>query len=49
MERYGIPYMGSKNLIAEWVVGNLPAGGTLYDLFAGGCAVTHRALLSGKF
>ena len=47
--RYGVPYRGSKNKIAQWVVSNLPAGDTLIDLFAGGCAVTHAALLSGKW
>lgn len=47
--RYGLPYRGSKSTIAEWVVDVLPASHTLVDLFAGGCAVTHCALLSGKF
>jgi site-specific DNA-adenine methylase len=47
--RYGVPYRGSKNKIAQWVVSNLPAGDMLIDLFAGGCAVTHAALLSGKW
>ena len=47
--RYGVPYQGSKNKIANWVVSNLPAGETLVDLFAGGCAVTHAAMLSGKW
>lgn len=47
--RYGVPYRGSKNKIANWVVSNLPAGETLVDLFAGGCAVTHAAMLSGKW
>ena len=46
---YGLPYKGSKNRIAEWVVDSLPAADTLVDLFAGGCAVTHCAMLSGKF
>lgn len=41
--------MGSKNRIAEWVVDILPASDTLYDLFAGGCSVTHCAMLSGKW
>ena len=49
MARYGIPYLGSKSRIAEWVVENLPPADTLVDLFAGGCAVTHAAVLSGKF
>ena len=47
--RYGAPYRGSKNTIAEWVVSNLPPAETLVDLFAGGCAVTHAAMMSGKF
>lgn len=47
--RYGVPYRGSKNKIAQWVISNLPNGDTLVDLFAGGCAVTHAALLSGKW
>lgn len=47
--RYGIPYRGSKSRIAPWVVSHLPAAPALIDLFAGGCAVTHCALLSGKW
>lgn len=47
--RYGVPYQGSKNKIAQWIISNLPSGDTLIDLFAGGCAVTHAAILSGKW
>lgn len=47
--RYGVPYKGSKNGIAEWVVGQFPKRKNFYDLFAGGCAVTHRAMLVRKF
>lgn len=46
---YGVPYQGSKNSIAQWVVGNLPPAEVFVDLFAGGCAVTHAAMLSGKY
>lgn len=49
MSRFGVPYMGSKNFIAEWVVDKIPTGETLVDLFAGGCAITHAAILSGKW
>ena len=49
MGRYGIPYKGSKNKIAEWVVDNLPPSHTLYDLFCGGCAITHCAMEKGKY
>ena len=48
-ENYGLPYTGSKSRIAHWVVDNLPSGRVLIDAFAGGCAITHRALLSQKW
>ena len=41
--------MGSKSSIAEWLIGQLPAADVFVDLFAGGCAVTHVAMLSGKY
>ena len=46
---YGLPYMGSKRKIAEDIIRELPRGEVLVDLFAGGCAITHCALLSGKW
>lgn len=46
---YGLPYMGSKSSIAEWVVKSLPKADTFVDLFGGGCAVTHAAIVSGKY
>ena len=49
MRRYGIPYKGSKQAIADWVIDHLPPANTLVDLFCGGCAVTHAAMLSGKW
>ena len=48
-ENYGLPYTGSKSRIAHWVVDNLPNGRVLIDAFAGGCSITHRALLSNKW
>lgn len=47
--RYGMPYQGSKNQIAKWVIENLPKKENLYDLFGGGGAITHCACESGKF
>ena len=47
--RYGLPYKGSKNGIAEWIVRTLPAADTFVDLFCSGGAVTHAAMLSGKW
>lgn len=49
MDNYGLPYQGSKNKIAEFIISKLPRAEHFYDLFAGGCAVTHCALLSGKY
>lgn len=47
--RYGLPYQGSKNAIARQIVEVLPPGETFVDLFAGGCAITHAAMLSHKY
>ena len=47
--RYGIPYKGSKNRIAENIIAQLPSAKHFYDLFGGGGAMTHCALLSGKY
>ena len=46
---YGIPYCGSKSRIADRLLELMPAGGTFFDLFAGGCAMTHAAMLTGKW
>ena len=47
--RYGVPYQGSKNSIATKIISFLPPAEKFYDLFAGGCAMTHAALVSGKY
>lgn len=48
MNRYGIPYQGSKNAIAAHIVAEfLPPSACLVDIFAGGCAITHAALEAG--
>lgn len=46
---FGICYMGSKNALAERIVALLPSASHLIDVFAGGCAVTHCAMKSGKW
>lgn len=46
---YGICYQGSKNKIAKEIIRALPAGRRLVDLFGGGFAISHCALLSGKW
>lgn len=47
--KLGLPYQGSKRRIAAKIVDLFPAAPVLVDVFAGGCAVTHAALESGKF
>lgn len=46
---YGFPYMGSKNKLAKRIVSILPKREHLYDLFCGGCAITHRAMEINKY
>ena len=46
---YGVSYQGSKNKIAAEVVYNIPSAPLLIDVFAGGGAITHAALLSHRF
>ena len=47
--RYGIPYKGSKNQIAEWVYSHFPKATNFYDLFAGGCAITQVARMKSEY
>jgi site-specific DNA-adenine methylase len=44
MANYGFPYKGSKKKIADRILEMLPQAANFYDLFAGGCAVTHAVL-----
>ena len=50
---FGLPYMGSKNRIAEKIITeiiwNEPNAQIFIDLVAGGCVRNHAAILSGKF
>lgn len=46
---YGIGYQGSKNRIAKDIMSISPSGERFVDLFAGGCAMSHCAMLSGKY
>ena len=41
---FGLPYKGSKSAIAKDIIGVLPGGNRLVDLFCGGCAITDFAL-----
>ena len=46
---YGLPYKGSKTKLAERIIDLMPRAEHLYDLFAGGCAIAHCALIKGKY
>ena len=49
MKKYGFPYKGSKNKLAEKIVKLFPDAENFYDLFCGGCAITHRALIENRW
>lgn len=49
MQTYGMSYQGSKRRFAEWILEHLPYRTHLYDIFAGGCAISDCALKSNKF
>lgn len=46
---YGVPYMGSKTKIAPDIIRQLPRGERFVDLFGGGFAMSHAAILSNHF
>lgn len=46
---YGLPYKGSKNRLAENILALFPKRKNFYDLFCGGCAITHRALIENRW
>lgn len=47
--KYGLPYTGSKNTIAEKIIKHFPEADTLVDVFFGGGAITHCAIVNNKF
>lgn len=49
MISYGVSYKGSKNTIAERLLEHIPPAPHFYDVFAGGCAMSHAALLSRRY
>ena len=44
-----MPYMGSKSSVAGKIIESLPSADSFVDLFGGGGAITHAAVLSGKY
>lgn len=48
MAKYGIPYMGSKDKIAESICRLFPKADNFYDLFGGGFSISHCIALKRK-
>ena len=48
-EKLGLTYQGSKNKLIPRLIPALPSARHFYDLFGGGGAVSHGAVLSGKW
>ena len=46
---YGLPYKGSKSRIANELCAMLPSADNFYDLFVGGGAMAHRAILENRW
>ena len=46
---YGLPYQGSKNVIAERILKCLPSGTNFVDCCCGGGAILQAAVESGKY
>ena len=46
---FGVPYMGSKTKIALDILKQLPKGKRFVDLFGGGFAMSHAALLTNRY
>lgn len=49
MSKYGMPFKGSKDKIAEKIINILPDAEVFVDLFGGGGAMTDCALTTGKY
>ena len=49
IKNYGCSYKGGKSKLAERIVSIFPRAEHFYDLFSGGCAIAHCALLKNKF
>lgn len=47
--KYGLPYKGSKNTIAQKIVDALPSGKSFCDACCGGGAILMASALSGKY
>ena len=47
--RYGIPYKGCKSKYAQQIINCIHSAENFYDLFGAGGAITHCAILEGRW
>lgn len=47
--KYGLNYQGSKSALCPELCSLFPIRSNFYDLFSGGCAVSHRMIELGQF
>lgn len=48
-KNYGLPYMGSKSKIVDFIARNIPSCEVFVDLFCGGGSVTHYMIENGRY
>lgn len=48
-KNYGLPYMGSKSKIVDFICDNIPSCDTFVDLFCGGGSVTHYMVENNRY
>lgn len=46
---WGVPWKGRKSRLAEKIINTIPRANNFFDLFAGGCAISHCAFVSKKY
>lgn len=46
---WGVPWKGRKSRLAEKIINIIPRANNFFDLFAGGCAISHCAFVSKKY
>lgn len=46
---WGVPWKGRKSRIAETIINTMPSANNFFDLFAGGCAISHCAYVANKY
>lgn len=48
-KKYGVPFRGSKCALVDWIFKYIPSAENFYDIFAGGCSMSHYALTHSRW